>query len=196
MKKMMLLLLITILVFALSLTVSANDLEDIEAVGGITYNLFTSEDFEDIGEEFDVESGIGFYAGGRYWFTDILGVEAGLDYATSSDSTTEEGITIDFSQRIMGPYAKLAIKPIDQIVLKGGPTYYSGKVEVDSPFLSDDNRGSGLGFMLGAVLDYPIDNYLMVTGNADYRIAEISYDDADDFDVSGVSLGIGISYQF
>ena len=210
MKKLTFLLVLFVLLF-FTIGVSAQDAanENMKIVGGVTYNTFDGtisadgmED-QDLTENNTLGSGFGFYVGGQYFLSGSIGIEAGYDVAKSSDSENNE--TVDNS--VKGPYSKIIFNINDNVMLNGGIAYYSNEIEVSTDTASMMlYEGSGIGFLLGGELNFPLNDKISLIGSGNYRFANLNLDKvlgSSDFvvenpkiNMSGFSLRSGVSFKF
>lgn len=205
-------------------TVGAAAAEDFDVVGGFTYNTFNlsvTQDGETIIESDDVEddlqSGMGFFIGGRYWVKDDIAVGIGYDTASSNDEEeqTYEGITGDYERDISlsGPYAEVVYSLNESINLNAAVASYSYDLKVKFADFDRETveKGSGLGFIIGGELDYSINEDFAVVGGVNYRMADLGVDESQStetgelvdvsdekvkIDMSGMRANIGVSYSF
>lgn len=196
MKKISLLIAL-VLIFTLSIGVSANSKGNTEAVGGITYNTFALNDEA----EDELKNGFGFYGGGQYWINSQIAIGAGIDYARASTTIEEQTTETDVSHNITGPYAKLNFKVNEMISLNAGGAFYSYTAESESSFGSISFDGSGLGLLFGGKADYPIQNNLKFTADLNYRLLDVEMDNEQLFgnetlDMNGLRAGVALSYKF
>ncbi|MFW5986062.1 MAG: hypothetical protein ACOCQH_01750, partial [Halanaerobiales bacterium] len=210
MKRSVILMVIALMVAA---SMSAAAAEDIDFVGGITYNNFdltATQDGDEVplGEEAgmleEVKTGMGFYFGGRYWIKENIALGLGYDKASSSYTGEGEilGETFDYTETITinGPYAEMVYAVNENVNFNAAVASYS---LTDSYSIEDESfdmfRGNGIGFKVGGEYNYSINDQLAITGSAAYRIADLpvnefvnlpdtpDLDNLDDIDYSDVS---------
>lgn len=213
-KRKLVYMVLTLVLVLSSTTTFAADQGDVEAVGGVTYNTFNGEmtvdgiKQEELRDE--LKSGMGFYAGGRYWLSDWLGIEAGYDQAGSSYSEYDEDFksNVEYNLGVAGPYGKLNIEVVDEMLaLNAGIVSYSLTGDVTANNVTATFfEGSGIGFLAGADLSIPVNDNLSLTAGANYRLADLGVDkvygesvpDTVDakLNMSGLRGNIGLTAKF
>ena len=210
MKKLTVLITLSaLLIFTMGAAAQDVSMEDMKMVGGVSYNTFDStfsaDSMDD--DELSVDGGLGFYIGGQYWFNEDMAVEAGYDFAKSStdQSDVSNGLsaTDDVDNTLKGPYGKFVYNVNEMVNLNGGLAYYSNKLEDDDTIL----EANGVGFLVGADVNYPINEQISFVGSGNYRMAKLDVDEDKgilknntlnnpEIDMSGFRISGGISYKF
>ncbi|MCK8828159.1 outer membrane beta-barrel protein [Natroniella acetigena] len=193
-----------------------------EVVGGSTYNTFLlslSVDGEDVligdGVKERLEDGVGFYAGGRYWLNERLGIEVGVDQAASSYEDSNSDSIFAIEEKLVGPYAGLKYRLNDKFHLEAGAVNYSyqqSQIEIYQDleeFNEVSATGEGLGFLVGGEYSYSIRDNLSLISSFNHRIITIDINQAYDYEESklvdveeeklnmgGLRVSAGISYDF
>ncbi|WP_408955984.1 outer membrane beta-barrel protein [Natroniella sp. ANB-PHB2] len=214
-----------VIVFVLMVLVSSSTqvlARGFEVVGGSTYNTFLlslSVDGEDVligdGIKERLEYGVGFYAGGRYWLNDRLGIEVGVDQAASSYEESNSDSIFEIEEELVGPYAGLRYRLNDKFQLEAGAVNYSyqqSQTEIYQDLEEFDEvsaRGGGLGFLIGGEYNYSIRENLSLISSFNHRIITIDINEAYDYEESrlvdvekeklnmgGLRVSLGISYDF
>ncbi len=175
---------------------------DYEFVGGVTYNTFamTDSDGNELDDD-DLKSGIGFYGGILYWVNEQLAVGGG--YESASSKYTESGI--ETKNVLSGPYGNIIYRLNDMISLNGGVAFYTEELGVSDDVNSITIfKSSGMGFLVGADLNYPIKENITITGNVGYRFANLpvkeimgaEYDGDEKLNLNGFRAGAGVNISF
>ncbi|MCK8817632.1 outer membrane beta-barrel protein [Natroniella sulfidigena] len=193
-----------------------------EMVGGSTYNTFLlslSVDGEDVligdGIKERLEDGVGFYAGGRYWLNEQLGIEVGVDQATSSYGDSSSDSIFEIEEELVGPYAGVTYRLNDKFQMEAGAVNYSYKqrqreiYQESEEFNEVSAKGEGLGLLVGGQYSHTITDNLALVGNLNHRIIMIDINEAYDYEegslstveeerlnMSGLRASAGISYNF
>ncbi len=217
MKKLVLLLMCLALVIASPAVLAG----DFEGVGGMTFNTFDVEHKYPDGYVEGMEDyihGNGMYVGGRYWFNDKLAAGLGYDYINTQPCyyyeyesyENEYGMKMD----LQGLYGELVYKLTDHINIKGALANYTftGKYysEESTPLYYDESEefeGSGMGYLFGAEMNYPLTDSLELNSMLGYRSVSLDmeeffyiYPDSTSEDMSidlnGVCFSIGLNYAF
>ena len=179
------------------LNVQAQEVDiDGDLLGGVFYTTLADDDIED-----EMQSGMGFYLGGRYHYNEEISVIGQFERFTTSQ--TEDNITAILSiNGLVGSGAfniseAAEIAEVD-IYGRAGIGYYFGQIGIEE--VSFDLESS-LGFKFGAGVEYEVIPGLHLAGNANYRILETGLEgdwgDVDDtVDLSGIEIGVGMSFAF
>ncbi|MCG8513485.1 MAG: porin family protein [Halanaerobiales bacterium] len=185
MKKILTMMFVFVLLFSIGTMAQGLDL-----IGGLTFNTFdgtidyadgTQDEMRD-----DLTSGTGFYVGGRFWFSDNLALGGGYDKTGSEDQLVE------FS--IAGPYAEMVFRANEYIHFKGGLAFYNW--EVKEKIFYTSQKETGLGFLFGACLTYPLQESIALSGGVDYRLLTIEDEYNDKINFSGFRINGGIALLF
>lgn len=202
MKKLLFVVLVCALMFAVTPFVSANDffkVDNLEFTGGVTYNTYNyiindeSKTYTSEGDPEELKSGIGYFAGLNYWITDTIGIGAGYENASATAN--------DLKHSLSGPYGRVNLFLNDMFTINANIINYSFK-QLNGEDVKYE--GTGLGFLIGAEFTYPLANNMELNANAGYRLANIpitktsTEEDVKDVtvDMNGLRIGIGISYNF
>ena len=218
MKKLVLLLMCLSLVMVSPAVLAGN----MEAVGGMTVNTFdlTMSEEEVAGSQKinDVGHGNGLYIGGRYWFSDKMAAGIGYDYITSNPNMRYEelpyydefGVKIDMK----GLYGEVVYQLTDYIKLKGDLANYNMTAdyyEEENVLASEEDEitGSGMGYIIGGEMNYPIKDDLSLNSSLGYRTASLTIDEPEDtmpdplvesgdmeVDVKGLFFSLGLNMAF
>ena len=183
-------ILMIVVVFVLLISVGTMA-QDFEIVGGLTYNTFdgTIEYADGTEDEMrdDLTSGTGFYVGGRYWFSDKLALGGGYDKTGSEDEWVELSIA--------GPYAEVVFRANEYIDFKGGLASYN--FEIKEKLFNSSHKETGLGFLFGACLSYPLQENIALSGGVDYRLLTIEDEEYNEkINFCGFRINGGISLLF
>lgn len=205
-KKYLFLTLALILIFS-----TGAFAKGLEFVGGVTYNSFepeakiTNNDYEgSITIGFDGQDGTGYFIGGRYWFSEKLGVGLGYDVANSKSSFNykiDDGldylkIVLKEEAELAGPYAEILYKVNNVLTFSGaivnynlvvdGSSYYeesygSYEDEYDNEYSNEEHKklleGEGTGYILNTELNYPFKENFAFKVTAGYRKATINVEE-------------------
>ena len=209
MKKLTVLITLSaLLIFTMGAAAQDVSMEDMKMVGGVSYNTFDSNFSDKTIDDFEIglDGGLGFYIGGQYWFNEDMAVEAGYDFAKSSTDQSDIKqfpVNNDVDNTLKGPYGKFVYNVNEMVNLNGGLAYYSNKLEDDDTIL----EANGVGFLVGADVNYPINEQISFVGSGNYRMAKLDVDkdegkiagqsfDGPEIDMSGLRISGGISYKF
>ncbi len=220
MRKFVLLLMCLVLVLATPVVLAGS----FEAVGGVTFNTVDIEQKCEDGEIYGIKNqfnGNGLYAGGRYWFSDKMAAGLGYDYVKLQPNfyrendymTDEDGTKMD----LKGFYGELVYKMTDYVKVKGAlanynfsAKYYDEGTGMSSEYYdeSEEYTGSGMGYLIGAEMFYPVTDSLTLTSELSYRTVSINMDDfiyfigpryeptIESTDLKGLRLSVGLNYAF
>lgn len=182
-KKMKRLSVLLALVLVLSFAAGASA-QDLEFFGGVTYNTYAGT--LDGNEVSEWKSGVGFFGEGIYWIKEDYGIGFLCEYFTTEKDSYDAWV------KIFTPYASLVYRMNDQLRLRAAIgynniQYYNGTTPGD--------KGSGIGFRLGGEFDIPLNTQFNLKGVADYRYAKPEVDGGPAIDMSGFSVGLGISFD-
>lgn len=221
---------ILVLIFLLlfSFSASANSLNKFEFNTGVSYNNLLYNSYQDGQKNKDnlvaenLHEGIGFYGEGIFLLTNKLEVGFGIDkvIANYKETNQYEGSKIRdsrYTRELDGYYGKIRYHLDHTISLSNSFIYYFYKESFDAQYSweKDDfnqimEKGQGLGWMIGAEVDSPINENLSLKLFTGYRIANIKlvkeYDwyeesliDSNDdklLKINGLSISAGLSYEF
>jgi hypothetical protein len=225
MKKQILLVVIGLIFFSNSIVMAE---ERIEFNGGVTYNNFVYSDIDSgkLNDDYwvreSLNNGTGFYLEGLVWLGSKWGIGGGIDRASSSWSSFEtyaDSSRSDYLSKydLDGYYGKLSYKLSDEIRLNLGISKHNF-VEKYSEDNSWENGafneavvdGDGLGYLLEAQVDYPVNDHLALIGSFGYRKADIDVKRVYDWNqnklvesqedntigVDGLRAGINLALKF
>jgi len=197
---------------------------NLEAVGGMTFNTFDltlSEGGEDgtMGLK-DVGNGNGMYVGGRYWLGDKLALGLGYDSLKSQPSFRMEndpdyyelGLKLDMS----GLYGEVVYQLTDYIKVKGAlanynmtAKYYEDEYSPADVAEEEIAKGSGMGYIFGGEMSYPLKGNLSLNSVLGYRTASLKLDEPvytpsyapepdpeQNIDVTGIFFSVGLGMAF
>ena len=216
MKKLTVLITLSFLL-VLTMGVSAQEvsMENMKMVGGVSYNTFDgtisvegSQD-ENIFEDNDLDSGFGFYVGGKYNIQGNIDFVGQYERYFINDSWTDNqsGNTIDYNinlNSLVGLFS-YDFMPTNNInvSLLGGPGYYFGEIstsvkEIDYDVIADFK--SSIGYKLGAEVEHRLKKNLNLNANGFYRDLEMEIAgqdyETDKIDFSGFEFSVGLNYKF
>ena len=194
-----------------------------------------------IGEEISKDiSGKGFYGGLRYFFRNGLGLGVGYDtvnytvfgmednltHILPDDSRIEEKLKESVGLKVSAPYLELVYNLKDIVTLRGAVSYNNlsatsydyyyyraGDDITEEDIQIEQIRARGLGYQIGADLNYPVTENFALIGRAAYilgnsKITNVYDDDEDvlveipddvivpELNYRGFSFGFGISFAF
>lgn len=185
-------------------------------------------------------SGKGFYGGLRYFFRNGLGLGVGYDtvnytvfgmednltHILPDDSRIEEKLKESDGLKVSAPYLELVYNLKDIVTLRGAVSYNNlsatsydyyyyraGDDITEEDIQIEQIRARGLGYQIGADLNYPVTENFALIGRAAYILGNSKithvYDAAEDVLVEipddvivpelnyrGFSFGFGISFAF
>ncbi len=184
MKKILTMMFVFVLLFSIG-TIA----QDLELIGGLTFNTFDGTIQLGGGYEAevrdDLKNGPGFYAGGRYWLSNKLAIGAGYDQAGSEDEIS--------ALSIAGPYAELVFRANKHIKLKGGLAFYTMEAEYLGVKIGE---GTGTGLLFGGYISGPLLENVSLSAGLDYRVLTIEDDYKDIWNFSGLKFNGGITLAF
>lgn len=202
-------LLLTILVSLLIMSAGTASARPISVFGGFGYGTITSDQFGTEG----LDGGLAIQVGALYSLTDEFAVGVMLDRLTSSQkevfdpSHKVEGVATLTGYDGVAHYtmADAAVK----IGVFGGLGLYNMQMKVTETFQgatlsATTNTESTLGFVAGTQLSYAINPEMYVAGNLAYRstsfskmsVGGITETLPENLNISGLSFGLGVGYEF
>ncbi|MTI59486.1 MAG: porin family protein [Firmicutes bacterium] len=194
---------------------------DWEVIGGFTYTTIDSDELDDFvdslnnsleeeayGYDVDIskvdkiDSGSGFYLGGRLPINENIKIGGYYEYFNADTEGKvksldfDEEIKIEMEIPVNGLVGIASYNINDYLAVNGGLGYYFGEIEIKTgPFSIMKTDLNGLGFKLGTDLNYPLNEKISIIGAANYRILTLEADDYydDDIDFNGFEFKGGIS---
>ncbi|OCL27546.1 hypothetical protein U472_03025 [Orenia metallireducens] len=225
MKKEILLLIMGLIFFSNSVVMAG---ERVEFNGGVTYNNFVYSEIDNgnLNDDYwvreSLNSGTGFYLEGLFWLGSKWGIGGGIDRASSSWSSFEtyaDSSRTDYLSEyyLDGYYGKLSYKLSDEIRLSVGisnhnfaENYMQDNSWEDGAFNEAVVAGDGLGYLLEAQVDYPVNDHIALMGSVGYRRADIDVKEVYNWNenklvdsqednaigVNGLRAGINLALKF
>jgi len=138
-----------------------------DLLGGVFYTTLADDDIED-----DMQSGMGFYLGGRYHYNEEISVIGQFERFTTSQTEDDFTATLSINGLVgSGAFNISEAAEIAEVDIYGraGIGYYFGQIGIEEVSFDLENS---LGFKFGAGVEYEVIPGLHVAGNANYRILE------------------------
>ena len=129
-----------------------------------------------------------FEIDGLYYIANNLGLGLILQYENSE--IEQGGFETDISSLLIGPQVTYNFPLSEKVSLfvNGAVGYAEAEV--------DDADADGWGWQVGAGLKYFLTNSASINGVVSYKALSLEDDSDNDFDVDGVSVGVGFSIYF
>ncbi len=200
---------------------------DLEFKYNWTYNNLVYKSFingqrdEDHFMQEDLNNGPGYYLEGVYYAKDNLGVGLGFDQVTTNWFRKSQSINgtrfSEYSYNLSGPHLSIGYKVNDNIIIDSNLIYYNYKEHYNRRYSwndeiidRDQERGDGLGFIIGVELNKDINDKFSINLRSAYRQAHIKirevysnyYEniivnpDDEVLQINGLQVSGGVSYRF